>query len=98
MRRGLIAAPLVFAVLVSGCLGGSANSTAPPPPSCAATSPPAVALTIAPAAPPSVKRAACLARTYRNVIASPDWDDVPKLFMTANANVRTWQTRVLQYG
>src|SRR5439155_26564024 len=44
------------------------------------------------------KRVACLAQTYRNVIGSPDWHDVPKLFTAANPAVRTWQTRVLEYG
>jgi hypothetical protein len=93
-----MAAPLALAVVVSGCLGGSAVSTQPPPPSCAATSPPAVSLTIRPVHPPGAGRAACLARTYQNVIGSPDWHDMPKLFAAANPAVRTWQTRVLEYG
>ena len=98
MRRGVRAAPLALAVVVSGCLGGSAASTKPPPPACAATSPPAVALTIMPERPPGEKRAACLARTYQNVIGSSDWHDLPKRFAAANSAVRTWQTRVLKYG
>jgi hypothetical protein len=98
MRRGVRAAPLALAVMVTGCLGGSAASTQPPPPACAATSPPAVSLTITPARPPDAKRAACLARTYKNVIGNPDWHGVPKLFAAANPTVRTWQTRVLEYG
>jgi len=98
MRRGVRAAPLALAVMVTGCLGGSAASTQPPPPACAATSPPAVSLTIAPAKAPDARRAACLARTYTNVIGTPDWHGVPKLFAAASPTVRTWQTRVLEYG
>jgi hypothetical protein len=97
MRRGVTAAPLALALLASGCLGGSA-ATVPPPPACSTTDPPAVALTIEPSTPPGPARAACLATTYANVIASPSWSNVPKRFAAANPSVHTWQTRVLQYG
>jgi len=98
MRRGVGAPPLALALLVSGCLGGSATPTRPPPPSCADTIRPASALTIQPATPPGAVRVACLARTYSNVIGSSEWSDVPKRFAVANPDVHTWQTRVLQYG
>jgi hypothetical protein len=98
MRHGVRAAPLALAVLAAGCLGGSAASTTAPPPACAATAPPAVALTITPSRPPGPTTAACLARTYRNVVGNPGWSTLPKRFMAANPAVHTWQTRVLQYG
>ena len=98
MRHGVRAAPLALAVLAAGCLGGSAASTSAPPPHCAATTPPAVALTIEPSRQPGSAGAACLARTYQNVVGSPDWSEMPKRFAAANPSVHTWQTRVLQYG
>ena len=98
MRRGVTAATLALVLLATGCLGGSAGTTTPPPATCAATASPSVALTIAPVDPPTATQAACLARTYRNVVGSPGWSNVPGRFLAANPNVLTWQTRVLTYG
>ncbi len=98
MRRGVTAATLALVLLATGCLGASAGTTTPPPATCAATAPPSVALTIAPVDPPTAAQAACLARTYRNVVGSPGWSSTPKRFMAADPNVLTWQTRVLEYG
>jgi putative glycosyl hydrolase-like family 15 (GHL15) protein len=86
------------AALVAGCTGsGSALSSEDVPARCAARSRPATSLLISVAVRPAQDRAACLGRTFLNIVA-PDWDSLAKDVHATDPAVRVWQTRSLQYG
>jgi hypothetical protein len=99
VRRGLAAASCAAAVWITaaGCSGGTSVSARPAPPQCAVESRPPVALVVRLTIQPSADHAACLGRTYLNIIA-PDWDDLPQEVHSVDPQVRLWQTRSLQFG
>jgi hypothetical protein len=99
MRRGLSAALAAVAICAaaSGCSRGDAVSTRPPPPQCASRTQPATPLVIRLTTMPTAAAAACIGRTYLNVIA-PAWDDLPHEVHAVDPSVLLWQTRSLQYG
>jgi hypothetical protein len=99
MRRGLTGLALVMLVGVAACSGsGSSQPTEPAPVECASGQRPAVALLLDAQRQPLPGRAACLARTYTNIIGAPAWDDLPVEVAKVSDSVFTWQRRVLQYG
>lgn len=99
MRRGLSAALAAAAICAAaaGCIGGDAVSSQPPPAQCASRSQPATPLVIRLTSQPTAAGAACIGRTYLNVIA-PAWDDLTQQVHAVDPSVRLWQTRSLQYG
>ncbi|HEY0388545.1 MAG TPA: putative glycoside hydrolase [Gaiellales bacterium] len=97
MRLVLIAA-CAAGLLAAGCTGqGSSATSTHVPPRCAARSRPPTSLVISLAKRPTPERAACIGRTYLNIIA-PGWDGLPGDVHAAEPAVRVWETRSLQYG
>jgi Hypothetical glycosyl hydrolase family 15 len=94
-RLVLIAACAALAAACSG--SGGAASEAHVPARCAARSRPATPLLIRLRVEPTPVQAACIGRTYLNLVA-PDWHGLPHDVHAADPAVRVWETRSLQYG
>jgi hypothetical protein len=90
-------AVVVLAATASGCSRGATASSQRPPPDCAAVKPPVTPLIVQLQQPPAPVAAACIGRTYVNIVA-PAWNDLPGQVHATTPDVHIWQTRVLQYG
>jgi hypothetical protein len=98
MRRGLTGLALAIVLGAASCSGSGSPSASAPVAACPTADRPAVSLLTEPRREPSATGAACLARTYTNIVASPAWTDLPKQVGATSDKVFTWQRRVLQYG
>jgi hypothetical protein len=94
-RLVLIAACAAVAAACNG--SGGAVSSEHVPARCAARSRPATPLLIRLRVEPTAEQAACIARTYLNLVA-PDWKQLPQQVHAAEPAARVWETRSLQYG
>ncbi|HET6848236.1 MAG TPA: putative glycoside hydrolase [Gaiellales bacterium] len=84
--------------LASACNGGgSAVSSEHVPARCAAKSRPATPLLVDLRVQPTAEQAACIGRTYLNIMA-PAWNGLAQDVHAADPSVHVWQTRSLQYG
>ena len=98
VRHLFLIALCTVAVAATACVGSSgAASTEHVPARCAAKSRPATPLLVRLRVQPGAKQAACIGRTYLNIVA-PDWDGVAKDVHAADPTVRVWETRSLQYA
>jgi hypothetical protein len=84
--------------LAAACNGsGGTTSSEPVPARCAARSRPATPLLIRVRIEPTAEQAACIGRTYVNIVA-PGWHGLAQDVHAADPAVHVWQTRSLQYG
>jgi len=96
VRRLLLIA--VCAAAAAACNGnGGAVSSEHVPARCAARARPATPMLTSLRVQPTTEQAACIARTYLNIVA-PDWKGFPGGVHAAEPAARVWETRSLQYG
>jgi hypothetical protein len=87
----------MLAAAATGCSSGSTTSSGQAPAGCAGVTQPATPLLVRLQQPPAAVAAACLGRTYTDVVA-PAWEALPGQVHAASADTHVWQSRVLQYG
>lgn len=98
VRHLCLIAICAVAIAAAACTGsGGAVTSEPVPARCAARSRPPTPLLVRLHVRPSAEQAACIGRTYLNIVA-PGWDGVAKDVHAADPTVRVWETRSLQYS